>query len=200
MTARSSPAATSWVGSYLLNADVRAGGRLAVRSGGETRGGSIVVGRVFRILGLHEINAAHMKTLIAQAPPEQRERVMKVLKHLQSLTSTNQTSLKMRAELESQGQQSIKNGEIRILGTALTDAEIRMGEQKLILSEDLEHHAFRLTSHRVVKPRRMNRRRRRGRSSPDPVLRADAPAVRCAAAPPPPHSDAWARETPFPRI
>ena len=159
------------------------------------------------------VNAAHMKTLIAQAPPEQRERVMKVLKHLQSLTSTNQTSLKMRAELESQGQQSIKNGEIRILGTALTDAEIRMGEQKLILSEDLEHHAFRLTSQgvqaqptdeppcsRVVKPRRMNRRRRRGRSLSDPAPRADAPAGRCAAAPLPPRSDASALETPFPRI
>ena len=105
--------------------------------------------RVFRTLGLHEINATQIRSLIAQTSPDQRERIMPLLQHLKTLKNTNQKSLKMRAELESRSSESIKKGEIRILGTAFTDTEVRMGEEKLILREDLEHHSFHLSSQGV---------------------------------------------------
>ena len=180
------------VGSYLLNAHVQAGKRLAVRSGGEQRGGSIVGGQVtatagiwatrlgsfstdrttvaigtppdiaarlrkldkgiefcrtnilraFRTLGMHEIDAAHFKTLIEKMPRYKRDPLMKVLRQLKGLTRTREKSLKLRRQLEQQSAKAVEKAEIKVAGVACADSEIYMSGDKLVLSENVERAVF----------------------------------------------------------
>jgi len=211
------------VGSYLLNASVRAGGQLVVKSGASEKSGSIVGGRVyattrlvaarvgpstansteigigidpetatrlkkvdeelstlvgigddptavsrlrkfdqgvdycdanilraFRTLGLREINAAQFKTLIERTPHHKRKPIMRILRQLKSLVETREKSLKKRRELEDEMRQNLQRAEIEITRVAAADVQIRMGEESLVLPEDLNHPIFSLSEDGIV--------------------------------------------------
>jgi uncharacterized protein (DUF342 family) len=211
------------IGSYLLNANVRAGGQLLVKSGTPERSGSIIGGQVyattrlqaarvgssttdrtrigigfdpdiitrlqkmddefstligigadpsavsrlrkfkqgmdycdanilraFRTLGLREINAAQFKALIERTPRQKRKPIMHILRQLKGLVETREKSLAKRQELEGEMAQNMQKAEIEITSVAAADVQIRMGDENLVLSKNLNHPTFSLSEDGII--------------------------------------------------
>ena len=98
--------------------------------------------RIFRTLGISEIDAAHFKRLIEQTPPAERKPLVRVLTQLKELVEAREKSLKTRKSLEQKQAQTLEKASIHIAGTVFADAQIRMGEAALTLAEDLQGPVF----------------------------------------------------------
>lgn len=180
------------VSSYLLNANVRSGGKIKVLSEGGPRGGTIVGGethasggiqadrigsqstshtlvaigpnpeltaqmkkleeaalfcrknilRIFRTLGIKDIDAAHFRDLIAKAPPGKRKAIIDILQKLKQLTKTRDHSISRREQLEKKCADLIKKTEIVVTDKAYADTRISIGGELMVLSQDFEKVKF----------------------------------------------------------
>jgi len=180
------------VNSYLLNANVRTGGKIEVLSEGGPRGGTIVGGethatggiraerigsqstshtlvaigpdpeltaqmkkldtavdfcrknilRIFRTLGIKNIDAAHFRDLINQAPPGKRKAIIDILQKLKQLTKTRDHSTARREQLEKKCADLIEKAEIIVTDKAFADTRISIGRDLMVLSQDFEKTKF----------------------------------------------------------
>lgn len=105
--------------------------------------------RAFRTLGLQTIDASELKQLIARTPPEERERIVKVLKQLKKVTATRDRSLQQRAKLQNQSRARVSGGQIHVRHIAHADVEVRVGDQRLVLDQDLDQPVFCLTGDEI---------------------------------------------------
>jgi uncharacterized protein len=101
--------------------------------------------RAFRTLGLKTIDVAEMKQLIENTPREERTPIMNILRQIKKVTATRVASLQKQSELERETSTSLQGGEIHVHDTAFADVEIRLGDRRLKLDQDLEKPVFCLT-------------------------------------------------------
>jgi len=157
------------IGSHLLNARVRAGGQVVASQGiaaGEVRGTSLSIGpdpdivaqmrqldeaiefcktnvmRIFRTLGLKDIDVSHLKKLIEGRSPDKRAPMIRILEQLKSLAATRVESTKKRQELEIKLKHLIAEASIEISGAVSAGVVLRMGDKTLTVPEDLPGAAF----------------------------------------------------------
>ena len=178
--------------SHLINARVRAGGKMSIKGDGGEKGGIVVGGeviasgglelsqvgsptvegtvigiaadpelaakmkkldrgidfcrsnilRIFRTMGMSEINVAHFKELIEKNPPHKRKPMMKVLTQLRSLADTREKSVAARKDLEKALSESLDAAEIKVEGNALAGVKIMIGNEAMTLDNDLENPTF----------------------------------------------------------
>ena len=180
------------IGSYLLNANVRTGGKLQIHSQGGARGGTIVGGevfatkgiktrrigsestggtlvgigadpqvsaqvhkldkslkfcqsnivRIFRTLGIKDIDAADFREIIQKAPVGKRKAIMELLQKLKQLVKTREQSTKTRNQLERKITELVDKAEIYVTDKAFADARVSIGNDTLTLDQDLENVVF----------------------------------------------------------
>ncbi len=180
------------VSSYLLNANVRTGGKVKVLSRGGPRGGTIVGGethaaggiqadrigsqstshtlvaigpdpeltaqmkkleeavnfcrknilRIFRTLGIKDIDAAHFRDLIQKAPPGKRKAIIDILQKLKQLTKTRDHSISRRDQLEKKCADLIEKTEIIATDKAFADTRVSIGGELMVLSQDFAKVRF----------------------------------------------------------
>ena len=180
------------VTSHLINARVRAGGKLAIKGDGGDKGGTVVGGevfasgglelgqagsptvegtivgiaadpeiaarmkkldrgidfcrgnilRIFRTMGMSEINVTHFKELIEKNPPHKRKPMMKVLNQLRSLAETREKSVAARKDLEEHLSESLEAAEIKIDGNVFAGVKIMIGTETLTIDNDMENAIF----------------------------------------------------------
>ena len=181
------------VTNHLMNAQIRAGGRL--RGGGEGRGsisggqawasvaieagqaGSAVttedtllgicpspecmarrkkldqgiefcrtnILRIFRTLGMSEVDPVHLKELIGGSPPEKRQALLQVLGQLKELVATREKTLALKQELESGQARMMDEAEIRVSGSAFAGVQVQIGSAVLGLDQELHQPIFTIT-------------------------------------------------------
>jgi uncharacterized protein (DUF342 family) len=98
--------------------------------------------RAFRTLGLRGIDGAQLKELLARTPRHQQQPIIHVLRKLKSLMRARDKSLQIRRQLEEQSTRAIANAEIQITGTAFADVHLQIGDEHLILEENLQRPVF----------------------------------------------------------
>ena len=98
--------------------------------------------RVFRTLGVQEVDATHFKELIERSPPEKRRPIMKLLGQLKRLVETRSQSLKNKQVLQQQQAAIYRGTQIHISGRVDSDVEIRIGEAKLTLENPMDGVVF----------------------------------------------------------
>jgi len=186
---------------YLLNAKVRAGGRLVIQgdSGGGERSGSGIGGeltatlgieagrigsgaaetkltivadptlearirkadegfklcrtnilRIFRTLGISDIDATHFKRMIEESPPNKRKAVIATLSQLKAIVEKRSAFLKQKRELESTQAEMLEGAEIVVRDGIASDVEIRFGKVMATYSDKLPATVFSLAADTIL--------------------------------------------------
>ena len=186
---------------YLLNAKVRAGGRLVIQgdSGGGERSGSGIGGeltatlgieagrigsgaaetkltivadptlearirkadegfklcrtnilRIFRTLGISDIDATHFKRMIEESPPNKRKAVIATLNQLKAIVEKRSEFLKRKRELESTQAEMLEGAEIVVRDGIDSDVEIRFGKVMATYSDKLPASVFTLAADTIL--------------------------------------------------
>jgi uncharacterized protein (DUF342 family) len=98
--------------------------------------------RIFRTLGLKDIDVSHLKKLIEGRSPDKRAPMIRILEQLKSLAATRVESTKKRQELEIKLKHLIAEASIEISGAVSAGVVLRMGDKTLTVPEDLPGAAF----------------------------------------------------------
>ena len=98
--------------------------------------------RIFRTLGIQDIDAAHFRDLIAKAPPGKRKAIIDILQKLKQLTKTRDHSIARREQLEKKCADLIEKTEIVVTDKAYADTRIFIGGALMVLSQDFEKVKF----------------------------------------------------------
>ena len=131
-----------------LMADPDAAARLAkVREGLAFCEADIM--RIMRTLGLRTVSKAEIQVMFQRTPPSKRKFAIGILKQLNQLVKVREELQEKGAQHEARRDQVLRDGEIRILGTAYAGVHIRIGEADRVLSEALDRPIFSLTDHGI---------------------------------------------------
>ena len=106
--------------------------------------------RVFRTLGVQEVDATHFKELIERSPPEKRKPMVKMLTQLKGLAQTRRHTLQRRQALVEQQAGIYGRTQIRISGRVDSDVEVRIGDARLTLTNAVDGVIFGHTDDRIV--------------------------------------------------
>ena len=99
--------------------------------------------RIFRTLGISEIDATQFKRLIESSPPHRRKPIMELLNQLKVLVARRSESLNQKKELKDEQEQAYEKVEIRVEEGIEADVQIRIGDKALTLAEALSGTVFR---------------------------------------------------------
>ena len=100
--------------------------------------------RIFRTLGMTELNVAHFKKLIEKNPPNKRKPMMKVLGQLKTLAENREKSAAAHKQVEKELVDSLREAEIRISEIAYAGVKIQIGTEVLTLDKNEEDSVFKL--------------------------------------------------------
>ncbi len=98
--------------------------------------------RIFRTLGLGQLNPVEVRDLVQRTPPSKREHIQDMLEKLTSLVETRKKSLRLQKELEEQSAEFIERGHIEVSDQVFAGSQIRMGDEVLEIPQDLEASEF----------------------------------------------------------
>lgn len=98
--------------------------------------------RIFRTLGMSEIDVVHFKVLIENSPPAQRQALIRLVGQLKGLVETREKLLAMKQTLQQEQTQAVEKAQIRVSGTAFAGVQISMGGAIAKLDKDLDQPLF----------------------------------------------------------
>ncbi len=100
--------------------------------------------RIFRTLGMNEVDPVHLKELIALSPPARRQALLQVLGQLKQLVATREKSLALKQALEKEQARMIAAAEIRVSGSASAGVQVHLGNAAFRLDKELHRPTFTL--------------------------------------------------------
>ncbi len=106
--------------------------------------------RIFRTLGISEIDATQFKRLIESSPPHKRKPIMELLNQLKALVVTRSESLNQKKALHSEQEQAYEKVEIRVEEGIDADVQIRIGDKTLTLTEAMSGAVFRREGDKIT--------------------------------------------------
>ena len=92
--------------------------------------------RIFRTLGISEIEATDFKRVIERSPPEKRKPVMQLLGRLKELVNTRERSLEGKRALVLEQERLFDEARISIAEHIDADVKIRIGDAAMMVLED----------------------------------------------------------------
>ena len=98
--------------------------------------------RIFRTLGMSEIDVVRFKALITDSPPARRQALMRLLNQLKELVETREKLLAMKQTLQHEQIQALEKAPIQVWGTAFAGVQISMGGIAAKLDKDLNRPLF----------------------------------------------------------
>lgn len=98
--------------------------------------------RIFRTLGMSEIDVVRFKALIDESPPTKRQALIQLVLQLKSLVQTREKLLATKQTLEQEQVQAGEKAQIQVSGTAFAGVQISVGGATVKLERNLDHPLF----------------------------------------------------------
>jgi hypothetical protein len=106
--------------------------------------------RIFRTLGISDIDATHFKRMIEESPPNKRKAVIATLSQLKAIVEKRSAFLKQKRELESTQAEMLEGAEIVVRDGIASDVEIRFGKVMATYSDKLPATVFSLAADTIL--------------------------------------------------
>jgi uncharacterized protein (DUF342 family) len=109
--------------------------------------------RIFRTLGIDEIDAVSIRKMIDSQPEERQKGLRQLLGQLQQLADTREKSVKLRSELLQERQRRLKSAEIEIGGEIVAGVDVRYGESLLTMDRTMPRPVYQLDDEGTISVR-----------------------------------------------
>ena len=106
--------------------------------------------RIFRTLGINDIDATHFKRLIEESPPNKRKAVVATLNQLRAIVDKRSQLQKHKRELEAIQAESLEGAEIVVRDELASDVEVRFGKVSATYTDKLPGTIFSLAGDSIL--------------------------------------------------